>query len=86
LARASGVPISPVGVAASPRFSFRSWDREELPLPFARVVCVIAPSIPISRDLGPAENEDAMGVVDAALNRLTDELDQRLGNEVQSDR
>jgi hypothetical protein len=47
---------------------------------------VIAPSISISRDLGPGESEDAMELLDAELNRLTDELDRRLGNETQRDR
>ena len=86
LARLSGIPISPVGIAASPRLCFRSWDRGELPLPFARVVCAIAPSISISRDVEPGERQDAMDDLDAALNHLTDALDRRLGNEAQSAR
>jgi lysophospholipid acyltransferase (LPLAT)-like uncharacterized protein len=38
IARASGLPLYPVGVAARPALTFPSWDRTVLPLPFARVV------------------------------------------------
>jgi hypothetical protein len=78
LARLSGVPISPVGFAASSRACFRSWDRTRLPLPFSRVSCVIAPSIEISRSLGASEREAGMHFLDAELNRLTDEMDRRM--------
>ena len=37
MARAAGIPIYPLAVAARPAISFPSWDRTLLPLPFARV-------------------------------------------------
>lgn len=37
MARAAGIPIYPLAVAARPAISFASWDRTLLPLPFARV-------------------------------------------------
>ncbi len=38
LARATGAPILPVGVAMDRAWRFRSWDRMTVPKPFARVV------------------------------------------------
>jgi lysophospholipid acyltransferase (LPLAT)-like uncharacterized protein len=40
LARATGARLVPVGIAAKPAWRFGSWDRAELPRPFARVHCV----------------------------------------------
>jgi lysophospholipid acyltransferase (LPLAT)-like uncharacterized protein len=37
LGRATGAPIVPVTLAAAPRRRLRSWDRMQVPLPFARV-------------------------------------------------
>ena len=82
LARLSGIPISPIGFAASPRLSFRSWDRALLPLPFARVTS-FSSSIPISGDLGSGERAAALRALDRELNRLTDELDRQAGSEIQ---
>jgi lysophospholipid acyltransferase (LPLAT)-like uncharacterized protein len=38
IARATGLPLYPVAVAARPAIRFPSWDRTILPLPFARVL------------------------------------------------
>lgn len=38
IARATGLPLYPVAVAARPAIRFASWDRTLLPLPFARVL------------------------------------------------
>jgi lysophospholipid acyltransferase (LPLAT)-like uncharacterized protein len=38
IARATGLPLYPIGVAARPAIRFGSWDRTLLPLPFARVL------------------------------------------------
>ena len=35
-----GLPVLPLGVAASPKKVFASWDRFQLPLPFSRVEIV----------------------------------------------
>jgi lysophospholipid acyltransferase (LPLAT)-like uncharacterized protein len=38
IARATGLPLYPVAVAARPAIRFPSWDGTLLPLPFARVL------------------------------------------------
>lgn len=40
LARRSGLPVHPVGIAARPRWEFSSWDRFVLPRPGARITIV----------------------------------------------
>lgn len=49
-ARISGQPVLPVGLAARPRIRFGSWDRTQLPLPFARVVVVYGEPMPVEKD------------------------------------
>ncbi|MFO7959144.1 MAG: DUF374 domain-containing protein [Candidatus Brocadiia bacterium] len=40
LARRSGLPVHPVGIAARPSWEFSSWDRFVLPRPGARIAIV----------------------------------------------
>lgn len=56
-ARATGLPVYPIGVAASPALRFRSWDQTFLPLPFARVIYDYAPSLTIPREVPREEVE-----------------------------
>ena len=67
LAQITGKPIVPVSVAASRTFTFRTWDRFELPLPFSRVVIAYGEPVKVPRGL------DA-----AALARLQQEMANRL--------
>jgi lysophospholipid acyltransferase (LPLAT)-like uncharacterized protein len=50
-ARAVGLPLQPVGIAARPALVFRSWDRTLLPLPFARVGFVMGPQLRVPPEL-----------------------------------
>jgi hypothetical protein len=49
-ARATGLPIYAIGVAARPALRFASWDRAFLPLPFARVVWEYAEPVVVPRE------------------------------------
>lgn len=49
LARVTGLPVVAVGLAANPATRFRSWDRMQLPRPFARVAIVLSPPVVIER-------------------------------------
>jgi lysophospholipid acyltransferase (LPLAT)-like uncharacterized protein len=48
-ARVTGLPVVAVGLAAEPVKRFGSWDRMQLPHPFARVAIVLSPPVPIER-------------------------------------
>ena len=66
-ARATGLPVFPIGVAARPALRFPSWDQTFLPLPFARVVWDYAPALTIPRDVPRDE-------VEAWRTRIEDEI------------
>ena len=79
LARLTQRPITPVAFSASPCLRFRSWDRTLLPLPLARVACRYGEPIPVPANTEEPAEEQLRLQLDAVLNRLTDELDSRLG-------
>jgi lysophospholipid acyltransferase (LPLAT)-like uncharacterized protein len=79
LARSTGIAITPVAISARPAFRFASWDGTLLPLPFARVVCHYGRPIAVPADTNPDEEEERRLQLERELNRLTDELDARLG-------
>jgi len=68
LARATARPVVAVGCAARPVRRLRSWDRLQLPLPFARVGIVF--SAPIA---GGADGHATRAAVQAALDRVAQE-------------
>lgn len=65
LARTTGNPMLPFHLEASRHWSMRSWDRTQVPKPFATVMVAFAPPIQIAR----AADDDAL----AAANRRLEE-------------
>ncbi len=49
LSQITGKPILPIAVACSFKFTFRTWDAFELPLPFSRVAIVYGEPVKVSR-------------------------------------
>jgi len=49
LAQITGKPVLPIAVAASSKFTLRTWDRFEVPVPFSRVAIVYGEPIKIAR-------------------------------------
>jgi len=70
LARATGLPIVVIGAAARPARRLGSWDRLQLPAPFARVALVLG--APLAVPDGAGGDETARAAVEAALARATD--------------
>ncbi len=64
LARVTGLPVVAIGLAATPVKRFGSWDRMQLPLPFARVAIVLSAPVPIDRRTAAAAS---LAAVQAAL-------------------
>jgi lysophospholipid acyltransferase (LPLAT)-like uncharacterized protein len=52
LGQITGRPILPIAVAASSTYTFRTWDRFELPLPFSRVAIVYGEPVQVPRGTG----------------------------------
>lgn len=78
-AQKTGKPIIPVGVSARPRRFLNSWDRFQIPLPFAKCLWIYGDPI----YAGPKDDlTELTERVQNAINALEAEADQRLGNEV----
>lgn len=70
IARATGLPLHPVAIAARPALTFPSWDRTVLPLPFARVLVAGGAPIPVPADAGREELERLRQALEQELERL----------------
>ena len=79
LARASGAPLVPVGISASPSTQFGSWDRALLPLPFARVACRYGEPIRVPKNTTDEEFEKLRAEFEETLDRMNRQLDAELG-------
>lgn len=66
-ARATGVPVVPVGIAARPARRLGSWDRSILPLPFARVVCRYGEPLHVPKEASEAELERVRRALEEAI-------------------
>ena len=75
-ARQAGVPVVPVGVAISRKIVFSSWDRFQLPLPWARVLLWHGPPLRFERG---RPVEEAAEEIRAALHQATEQAESRLG-------
>jgi lysophospholipid acyltransferase (LPLAT)-like uncharacterized protein len=51
LAQITGKPILPITIAASWKYTFRTWDAFELPLPFSRIAICYGEPVPVGRGL-----------------------------------
>jgi lysophospholipid acyltransferase (LPLAT)-like uncharacterized protein len=74
LAGATGSPILPYHIEADRYWTARSWDRTQIPKPFATVALVIGPPVEIT-ETGDDALEQGRAAVGAALGRL--ELEAR---------
>jgi lysophospholipid acyltransferase (LPLAT)-like uncharacterized protein len=73
LARHSGQAILPFHIAAKNRFELPSWDRMNIPLPFSRIVVLIAAPIQLKRDASAEEVLIKQAELQSTLERLRDE-------------
>ncbi|MBL9077562.1 MAG: lysophospholipid acyltransferase family protein [Planctomycetes bacterium] len=67
LARATGAPVLPLGVAVDRAWRLRSWDRCTIPKPFARLVVFHGEPIVVAADADDAELERTGARVRTAL-------------------
>ena len=81
VARETGLPIFPIGFAASRCVTLSSWDRFQVPKPFARVRGVFAPPLEVPRDAPDADLETHRLRVEKAIHGATAEAERRAGLE-----
>ncbi len=67
LAKHSGCPIVPIGLASSRRVRLSNWDRTCINLPFGRMVMVRGEPIRVARDADDAALEAARRAVEQSL-------------------
>jgi lysophospholipid acyltransferase (LPLAT)-like uncharacterized protein len=73
LAALAGVPLFPCAARSTRRIVLNTWDRMQVPLPFARGVVVCGPPIEITR----ASWREALPAITQAMNRVSDQADAR---------
>jgi len=78
IARATGVPLYPVAVAARPALRFPSWDRTILPLPFARILFTAGGPIRVPPEATREELESLRQHLERELDRLQGLADAEL--------
>ncbi len=70
-AQRSGVPIVHVRVRSSPKVTFaRSWDRFQVPLPFARITLHLSEPVYIPAGLDAKGTEEEIRMMDERMHRL----------------
>ena len=74
LASSTGLPLVVVGAAAWPARRLRSWDRLQVPRPFARVVLVLRAPLAL-----PADKAAARAALEAALAEANAEAARAVG-------
>jgi len=68
LARSSGRPIYPVGIATSRRITLKNWDRSTINLPFSRGALVLGDPICVPESADDEMLESCRRAVEASLN------------------
>ena len=70
LAKLTGNPVVPFHMEASKAWNLKSWDRTQIPRPFATVSLVVGAPIYVSSDADDAAIESKRAEVEAALRAL----------------
>lgn len=71
LAQVSGAMVVPVSFHASRKFILRSWDRFQIPAPFARCEITFGPPLRLERDADDAQREAFRIRLETALQEIT---------------
>jgi lysophospholipid acyltransferase (LPLAT)-like uncharacterized protein len=74
-AQMAGVPVIPVSAGTDRAWWFEGWDRFMVPKPFSRIRLKYGEPVRIPPDADQAEVERIAAELQAALNRLTADVD-----------
>ena len=70
LAKATGNPVLPFHLEASSHWTLRSWDRTQIPKPFATVALVVGEPLYVARDADDEQLERARVELETRLKQL----------------
>ena len=71
LAQVTGLPIVPVSYHVNWKIRVKSWDRFQIPLPFARCVMHFGPPVVVPRGISEEERERLRQVLEKRLTSIT---------------
>lgn len=71
VAQITGLPIVPVSFQLSRKWQLRSWDRFQIPVPFARCRVFLGPVVVVPHEAGPEEKEQLRQTVEARLRTMS---------------
>ena len=80
LSRLTGTAVIPVSDTSRSRCLFNSWDRFQVPYPFAKVVVSYGEPFMVPHDASPEEREEYRLLLQERLNTLTTKLDADMGH------
>lgn len=73
LAQLTGLPIIPVSCYTTRKIELKSWDRFQIPLPFAKCHIQVAPPIRVPREADDQQREQLRVQLLTALTRITED-------------
>jgi lysophospholipid acyltransferase (LPLAT)-like uncharacterized protein len=79
LAKMTGLPVVPVGIAVSRAVHLRSWDRFTVPFPFARCLFRFGKPLQVPSHSGAGKMEILRRRLQGRLNQLTSLAEENLG-------
>ena len=71
MAQLTGMPIIPASYAIHPKRRLRSWDRFQIPLPFARWHLQLEEPLQVPREAGEGEREALRAELERRMQRIT---------------
>jgi lysophospholipid acyltransferase (LPLAT)-like uncharacterized protein len=80
MARKSGAALIPAGVAASRRWNLPTWDKYEIPKPFAKIYMIFGDPIYLAKDASEDEIEAARKRLESEIHRLEEETSALAGH------
>lgn len=81
IARSMKVPILPIAASYSDYWEFNSWDRFQLPKPFAKSVFIYGDPLEIPRNVKPEQFEDYRAILEKRMLELEQEADRLAGKQ-----
>lgn len=84
IAQRSGASLVPLGIAVSPAWFVKSWDRYMIPKPFARALLIAGEGLSVPADAGPEEVEVVRLRLQDSIAQLNEEAERELAPRFQS--
>jgi lysophospholipid acyltransferase (LPLAT)-like uncharacterized protein len=79
VARGAGVPIIPIGLAASRSRRARTWDHHLLPMPFSKIAITVGEPIAVPQEMTDDDVEARRRALEEEMNRMMGICEERLG-------